>query len=423
MRDIAPEEMAKRLYVRRKIEGVLSLYGYQLVDPTHVEKLETIFAKAGPEIEKEISSFEDKGGRRLGLRFDLTVGMARMVASNPDWPKPLRVAAISTIWRYDEPQYGRYRSIEQWDVELFGTEGPGADAEMVEICSKVMETLGLDGYEIVLSDRRLLDSVLQSLDLEAVKADIMRVLDKKGKITESEMRKQLADLKLDQTQISKLFEFASIRGGIFQVVARLADEYPYLNRSVLDRMKEIGRTLQGSVDQERLVFDLSLVRGLDYYTGFVFECFDRANPDLGSVLGGGRFDQLVGIYGRDCPAVGCAGGITRLIMSLEARGLIPDEAMPVPVAYVTPVTGKEMPDASSIAKTLRDAGIPTVLEVMGRKLRKALDSANKAGYVFAVIVGSRDIDKGVVTVRNMKSGEEKVVPIDEVSVPILSWQS
>ena len=422
MRDIVPEEMAKRIFVRKKIEGVLSLYGYHLVDPTHVEKIETIFAKAGPEIEKEIYAFEDKGGRRLGLRFDLTVGISRMVASNPDWPKPLRIATISNIWRYDEPQYGRYRSIEQWDVELFGTEGPAADAEILEISTKVMDSLGLERYEIIISDRRLLESFLESLDLGNVKADVMRVLDKRGKITEAQMRDQLTDLQLDESQISQLFEFASIRGGIFEVVDKLKD-YPFVDRAVLDKMEEIGRSLEGSVDMEKILFDLSLVRGLDYYTGFIFECFDKDDAGLGSVFGGGRFDRLVGIYGRDCPAVGCAGGITRLIMSLESKGLIPDDVLPVPVAYVIPVTEAENAQATRIASILREAGIPTVVEVMGRKLRKALESANKAGYSYTVIVGSRDISKGMVTVRNMKSGEEKTVPIEEVAGPILKGRS
>jgi histidyl-tRNA synthetase len=422
MRDITPEEMAKRRYVRNRIQGVLSLYGYHLVDPTHVEKLETIFAKAGPEIEKEIYAFEDKGGRRLGLRFDLTVGIARMVATNPDWPKPLRIASISNIWRYDEPQYGRYRSIEQWDVELFGTKSPSADAEILEICARVMETLGLDSYEIIISDRRILDSFLESLGLDEKSPDVMRVLDKRGKITESQMNDQLRALELDETQISKIFELISIRGGIFQVVDRLAD-YPFVEKPVLERMGEIGRILEGSTDPEKVIFDLSLVRGLDYYTGFVFECFDRDDLGLGSILGGGRFDKLAGIYGRDSPAVGCAGGISRLIMSLESKGLIPDDVVPVPIAYVTPVTEVEMSEANKIAAILRRDGIPTVIEVMGRKLRKALDSANRLGYGYTVIVGRRDIEKGVVTVRDMKTGEEKTVPIDDVSKPILKGRN
>jgi histidyl-tRNA synthetase len=422
MRDIAPVEMAKRRFVRSKIEEILSLYGYNFVDPTHVEKLETLFEKAGPEIEKEIYAFEDKGGRRLGLRFELTVGIARMVATNPDWPKPLRIASISTVWRYDEPQYGRYRSIEQWDVELFGTESPSADAEIIEICSRVMDSLGLDNFEIIISDRRILDSFLESLGLEGVKTDVMRVLDKRGKISESQMREQLKALELDESQISSLFELTSIRGEVFQVVDKLG-EYPFIEKPVLDRMEEIGRVLEGTIDLERIVFDLSLVRGLDYYTGFIFECFDRDDLSLGSILGGGRFDRLVGLYGRDSPAVGCAGGITRLIMSLESKGLIPDDVVPVPLAYVTPITEKEMSEAKRIASILREAGIPTVVEVMGRKLRKALDSANKLGYGYTVIVGGRDIEKGVVTVRDMRTGEEKVVPIDDASKPILNGRN
>jgi histidyl-tRNA synthetase len=345
-----------------------------------------------------------------------------MVATNPDWPKPLRIASISNIWRYDEPQYGRYRSIEQWDVELFGTENPAADAEILEVCARVMESLGLDSYEIIISDRRILDSFLVSIGLDDGKQDVMRVLDKRGKISESQMKDQLEALELNETQISEIFELVSIRGGIFQVVDRLA-EYPFVEQSILDRMGEIGRVLEGSIDLEKVIFDLSLVRGLDYYTGFVFECFDRDDVSLGSILGGGRFDRLAGIYGRDSPAVGCAGGVTRLIMSLESKGLIPDDVVPVPIAYVTPITENEMSEANRIATILRKDGIPTVVEVMGRKLRKALDSANRLGYGFTVIVGRRDIEKGMVTVRDMKTGEEKTVPIDGVSKPILNGQS
>ncbi len=418
MRDITPEEMNKRRYVRQKIESVFSLFGYDFVDPTHIERIETIFAKAGPEIEKEIYAFDDKGGRRLGLRFDLTVGMARMVASNPDWPKPLRIAAISNIWRYDQPQYGRYRSVEQWDVELFGSTQPSADAEIVQLSSRIMEDLDLDQYRIPVNDRNIMDQFLRHLQLEADKAAILRIMDKRGKITRDEMTRMLQELNIDDSQIDLIFDFSSQQGDIYEVCEFLRECGHIQDTNSIQRMEEIGGILEESMGLERIEFDLSLVRGLDYYTGFVFECFDAQDESLGSVFGGGRFDGLVGLYGRPSPAVGCAGGITRLILALENKDLIPESIFNNPQVLVAPVTEKEMPKAMKIASDLRQNGVGAVVDVMSRNLSKNLDHANRMGHPFVIIVGSRDLSKGVVTLRNMKSGEEDQVEIDRVSKAI-----
>jgi len=415
MRDIDPEEMAKREYVCGKIKEVLSLFGYQLIDPTHVEKIETIFAKAGPEIEKEIYSFEDKAGRRLALRFDLTVGMARMVANNPDWPKPLRLAAISNVWRYDEPQFGRYRSVFQWDIELFGTNNPAADAEVVQTSAMLLETLGLETYEICVSDRKIMDSFIASLGKKEISAEILRVIDKRGKITDEQMVALLSELGLRDAEIDEVIEFTSKRGSIFEVCSYLRETPALRDQPAVDRMEKIGRLLEPCMDLERIVFDLSIVRGLDYYTGFVFEGFDTEQRELGSVFGGGRFDELVGLYGRPCPAVGCAGGITRLILSLESKGLIPTDIVPHPEVYVAPVTDGEMPRAMEIATHLRRRRQSALVEVSGRKLRKAMESADRCGCRYIVIVGRSDLESGMVTVRNLESGEEKKVRLGEVA--------
>ncbi len=415
MRDIDPEEMAKREYVCGKIKDVLSLFGYQLIDPTHVEKIETIFAKAGPEIEKEIYSFEDKAGRRLALRFDLTVGMARMVANNPDWPKPLRLAAISNVWRYDEPQFGRYRSVFQWDIELFGTNNPAADAEVVQTSAMLLETLGLETYEICVSDRQIMDSFIASLGKKEISAEILRVMDKRGKITDEQMVALLSELGLRDAEIDEVIQFTSKRGSIFEVCSYLREMPALRDQPAVDRMEKIGTLLEPSMDLERIVFDLSIVRGLDYYTGFVFEGFDTEQRELGAVFGGGRFDELVGLYGRPCPAVGCAGGITRLILSLESKGLIPPDVVPRPEVYVAPVTDGEMPQAMAIATDLRKRGQSVLVEVSGRRLRKAMESADRCGCRYIVIVGRSDLESGMVTVRDLESGEEKKVRLGEVA--------
>lgn len=423
MRDITPEEMRKRIFVNRKIESVLSLFGYELVEPTHVERIETIFAKAGPEIEKEIYAFDDKGGRRLGLRFDLTVGMARMVATNPDWPKPLRIAAISNIWRYDQPQYGRYRSVEQWDVELFGSTDPASDAEMVELTAAVMDSLKFDDYSILVNDRQLVDTFLEDLGFEGDHAEVLRIMDKRDKITKDQMTRMLADIGLDDPQIDSIFEFSSRKGGIFEVADYLKDQSSFNRCPGVERMEGIGAVLEETIGLDKVEFDLSLVRGLDYYTGFVFECFDPDDVSLGSVLGGGRFDELVGIYGRPCPAVGCAGGIARLIMALENKGLLPNEISPGAEVLVAPVTEGEMPMAMKVARRLRTSGVSAVVDVMGRSLGNSLDFANRKGHPFVVIVGSRDLSQGKVTVRNMESGDETLIEVEKVAEPLFKGQS
>jgi histidyl-tRNA synthetase len=162
---------------------------------------------------------------------------------------------------------------------------------------------------------------------------------------------------------------------------------------------------------------------LDYYTGFVFECFDPDDRDLGSIVGGGRFDGLVGIYGRECPAVGCAGGLARLILSLESKHLIPSDVLPVPQVYIAPVTQSEMPQAMSIAAGLRKAGVATVVGIMGRKLTRSLEVANRAGHPYALIVGKRDLETGQVTVREMQTGKEVKTRVEDVASMLLKLRS
>jgi histidyl-tRNA synthetase len=423
MRDIMPAEMAKRQHVCAKVQEVLSLFGYDQVDPTHVEKIETIFGKAGPGIEKEIYSFPDKGGRRLGLRFELTMGMARMVATNPSWPKPIRIAAISNVWRYDEPQYGRYRAFHQWDIEIFGSDSPSSDAEIVEVSARIMDGLGFPDYEMILSDRQIVEQFLDGLGVEAGHAEIMRVMDKRGKINQEEMAQQLGALEIGESEVSRILEFASNKGGIFEICELLREDPITKANPAIERMERIGTILEESLGLGKISFDLSLVRGLDYYTGFVFECHDPADKALGSVFGGGRFDGLVGIYGRDTPAVGCAGGIERFVVALESKGLLPANILPVPDVFVAPVTEDDVPASMGIATQLRAAGVTAVVEVMGRKLRKSLEAANRAGHKFTVIVGSRDLKEGLVTVREMDSGKERRVPKGDVAEAIITGRS
>ncbi len=423
MRDIMPDEMAKRQHVCSKVQEVLSLFGYEQVDPTHVEKIETIFGKAGPGIEKEIYSFPDKGGRHLGLRFELTMGMARMVATKPNWPKPIRIASISNVWRYDEPQYGRYRAFHQWDVEIFGSSKPSSDAEIVEVSARIMDRLGFSDYEMILSDRQIVEQFLDGLGVQVDHAEVMRVMDKRGKITRGEMAHQLGTLGIGESEVSQIFEFASNKGGIFEICELLRDDALTRGNPAIGRMERIGMILEESLGLSRIKFDLSLVRGLDYYTGFVFECHDPEDRALGSVFGGGRFDGLVGIYGKGCPAVGCAGGIERFVVSLESKGLLPKNLFPVPDVYVASVTEDDVPASMGIASQLRAAGVSAVVEVMGRKLRRSLEAANRAGQRFTVIVGSRDLKEGLVTVREMDSGKERTVPKGDVAEAIITWRS
>lgn len=418
IRDIEPEEMAKRNWVYDRIRDVFRRYAFQEMEPATLEELKTLEAKSGPTIKDEIYWFKDKAGRSIGLRFDLTVGMARMMAGRSDLPEPTKLASIGGNWRYDEPQFGRYRYFTQWDAEIFGSDDPIADAEIIALSMDILDNVGLKESEVRISNRRIIQGLVESLGLKSQEKmeAVFRIVDKSGKITKEALEQELRTEGLKSTIADSIIEFTSLKGkprevlGSLSHVQRKAEEMSLGYR----QLAELADALQGFNKLDRCFFDMSVVRGIGYYDGIVFEAFDKGGEDVGAILGGGRYDKLCGIYGkRNIPATGVAGGIERLLISLERAAVFPKLSQ-VGNVFVAAVNDEVRQQAFAIASELRNLRIPSDVDVKRRSLVKQLEYADSLGIPYALIVGPQEVETRRFKFRDMRKRTEESLTLEEI---------
>jgi len=402
MRDWLPHQY----YALQQLEALLSRvaesFGYRRVETPVVEHFEVLARKAGQEIVNEIYYFRDKAGRELGLRFDMTVPIARVVSYNLDLPRPIRWYYFTKVFRYDEPQHGRYREFYQFGVELIGSASPRADAEVVHLLAESLAAAGASNYVIKLNDRRVVDKLLEGMGLAAYKDVVYKALDKRYKAPREEVVGIMTRGGVPPSKAEELYEKAT--------EMPLQEAVDFVTR--ID--KELGgfyaafvKYLEAAVGLERLIFDLSIVRGLDYYTGVVFEAF--AGEYKLAVGGGGRYDDLLQLYsGVKTPALGFAIGVERL---MEAVGL---QVAEKPLDYYIYIfDDNAYQTAIYIARELRRKGYSAVVELGDKGLKDAFEYVLKIGTRFLVILGKKELEKGVVRVRDLQKREEVEKPFDE----------
>ncbi len=417
IRDIEPDEMVKRNWVYERIREMFRRYAFQEMEPATLEELRTLEAKSGPAIKDEIYWFNDKAGRSIGLRFDLTVGMARMVAGRSDLPVPIKLACIGGNWRYDEPQFGRYRYFTQWDAEIYGSDDPTADAEAVALSMDILSNVGLKEFEVRISNRKVIQGFVESLGLksqEKIEA-VFRTVDKSRKISAEAVKTELRSAGLESNVIDSLVEFISIQDKPAIVLEKISEVQTRGEEAKLGyrQLVLLADALQGLGKLDRCLFDMSVVRGIGYYDGIVFEAFDKGGEEVGAVLGGGRYDRLCGVYGkRSIPATGVAGGIERLLISLEKAGVLPKHKE-VGTVFVAAVNDEVRQHALSIAAKLRDARIPSDVDVKRKSLARQLEYANSLGIPYALIVGPQELKSGQFKLRDMKKRTEETLTLDE----------
>src|SRR5436189_5587901 len=376
MKDIEPDEMVRRIWVADKIRQVLWGYSFQLLEPSPVENLETLEAKSGPGVREEIYWFKDKAGRNLGLRFDLTVGMTRMVANRFDLPEPIKIGSIGGVWRYDEPQFARYRYHTQWDAEIYGVAEQSADAEIIAVGSEILDSVGLTDHEVRISNRKLVEGFLQSIDVRSQEQleRMLRIVDGMGKKGPEASEAELGRAGLSKEKVKRVIGFADISGKPNEVLPSLENKLPK-NDMISLGLRELTGTIE-NVDSlgktSKVQIDLGIVRGISYYDGTVFEAYDQAGEDVGAVFGGGRFDKLSRIYGkRDMPATGVAGGFERLMLCLERKDLFPDIQQGTQLFVVT-VNETVWNEAVKSVQQLRSQGIRVDDDLQQRPLGKQL---------------------------------------------------
>ena len=402
------------------IRSSYSLYGYTPLDTPLIEASEILLAKGGGETEKQIYRFT-KGDTDLSLRFDLTVPLAKYVALHyNELAFPFKRFQIGKVYRGERAQRGRFREFYQADVDVIGD---GAldianDAEIPAIIYTVFSRLGLKRFQIRINNRRILNGFYAMLGLSAQSGAIMRTVDKLEKIGADGVRAILVDdLGLSAEQADDILNFTGIHGTNDEVLAAL-EGYRGRNElfdTGLDELKTVTKYLGGfGVPQDNFAVDLTIARGLDYYTGTVYETSLLDHPEIGSVCSGGRYDNLAEYYtDRQLPGVGISIGVTRLFYVLGEQGMLNDKVPMAPAdALILPMT-EDLSAAVELGTMLRNRGLRTQLYTEEKKFKQKMNYADKLGVPFVLFLGEDEVNAGVVTLKNMKSGEqEKLSPAD-----------
>ncbi|MFB6138716.1 MAG: histidine--tRNA ligase [Halobacteriaceae archaeon] len=413
--DRFPGEFAAWREVIDVVEGTAREFGFREVDTPAVERTELYRVKSGEELLDQTYSFEDRGGREVTLVPEQTPTRARMVQARKDLKAPVKWVDTSKRWRYENVQKGRDREFFQTDVDVVGIESVAADAEVIAVGATVFDRLGVaDAVEFLVNDRQLLEALLEASGVENT-TEAMKVIDDKEKLSPEEFRTGLVNVGVDPDVVGEIDALTDIRGPIVETVEELAERAPEdetVAESV-ERMRDLAAALESYGVADQCELDLSIVRGLAYYTGLVFEAFD-VEGELRALFGGGRYDDLVGLFGdRELPAVGFAFGYSTTRELLQREGEWPAEEVRTDV-YVLPVSANERDVAIEYATALRDAGLVVETDLSDRSVGEQFSYADAVNADYAVVVGERDLSQGVVTVQDMESGSEQAVDADAV---------
>ncbi|MDE1830139.1 MAG: histidine--tRNA ligase [Thaumarchaeota archaeon] len=408
MRDMESKDYAAIEYVRQKFIETSNLFGFQFMEPSPLELLSVIETKSGPSIKNEIYYFKDKGDREVALRFDFTIGLTRFAVSQKSMRLPAKFSTFGGVWRYDEPQKGRYRFFHQWDVEIYGEPNTESDAEIIDFASKFFSSLKLQNITIDICDRTLVESYVKNIfktDSPDTIGDILRAMDKIQKKRKSEIIKEYQEKGYSPDDLEKILAFSQVKG-MPQEIEKQIDTTTLKN---WDKILQLFDSLENrKVKNVRVNF--GIVRGLDYYSGIVFEIFDSSS-DLGALVGGGRYDTLTRAFGRnDMGATGAAGGVERIVYSLEKQGVV--NLAPSSMVWVVFVNEDMKKIAINTASALRLKGIRTEVDLAGKPLKKQMEMASNSKYV--IIIAPREYSENLVVIRNMKDGSEKQVKLESV---------
>lgn len=408
MKDFEQKETSDIEHVRYHFKQLSNLYGFSFMDPSPIESLSVLETKSGPAIKDEIYYFKDKGDREVALRFDFTVGLTRYATSQKSMKLPAKISSFGGVFRYDEPQKGRYRYFHQWDIEVYGKPNLESEAEIIEFTSRLFDSLLLKDITIDINHRNLVESyinkVFDSKDAQLV-GDILRAVDKIQKKSKQEIIDEFKN-RYDTDKLEKILEFSQIKGNISEVESAFdtseLDSWSHL-KQLFDSLENRG------VSNVRINF--GIVRGLDYYSGMVFEVFDK-NSSLGALAGGGRYDSLTSAFGRqDIGATGVAGGVERIILTMQEQKIIPESKQNrIAVIYVNDEMQKV---AMSIASLLRVNNIAADIDLAGRNLKKQMDIASQARL--SIIVGPQELEEGNVILHDMVNGTEGSISLEKLT--------
>ena len=401
------------------IKDVYESFGFLPLDTPVLELSDVLLAKAGGETEKQIYRFT-KGDTDMAMRFDLTVPLARYVAQHAgELTFPFKRYQISKVYRGERPQKGRFREFYQCDIDIIGNDELPLihDAEIPAVIYSIFKKLDFGKFTIRINNRKVLNGFFGSLGLDDSIADILRTIDKIDKIGAQKVLAELSDLGIDSAKGEKILSFITASGSADEKIAYLKSlgiENEIFAEGVDELEKVSGYMRMFGIEDDYFTIDLTIARGLDYYTGTVYETVLDEYRNLGSVCSGGRYDNLTGYYTKQkMPGIGISIGLTRLFSQLRSAEIIKPESSSVVKALIAPM-GVDMKFPLEIADKLRNAGISTEVYYQDKAFKHKMKYANKAGIPYVAIIGEDELKNGEVTVKNMLTGEQQTVKAEEI---------
>jgi histidyl-tRNA synthetase len=391
MRDLQYEELRNISFIREKFQETVEIFDFNQIEPSTLELQSTLEAKSGPSIIEETYSFTDKGGRNIALRFDLTIGLSRFVSMRRDLKLPVKLSSFGGVWRYDEPQLGRYRYFHQWDIEIFGSAEVDADAEVIEFVSFFLRKLGIN-FIIAINHRSILEEYLAKflgITDKIVLSEMLRAIDKLSKKSSNQIINEY-NQKLDSNNLQNFIQFVSFDGS----PEKLLDYDKVKDFQSLDTILNLFDSLKSRMVKNAIV-DFRIVRGLDYYSGLVFEAKEPTSQ-IGSLVGGGRYDKLTEAFGRkELYATGAAGGVERILAAIKDKVKIAKK----PLIYVAYGSKQEKKHALEIVSILRDLDYSVDYDINGRSIAKQFHEASLKNAFAIIIINLDEFKKGFVTIK------------------------
>ncbi len=419
--ELLPNEQIQFEQMKNKIENTYKKFGFLPLDTPIIELSDVLLAKAGGETEKQIYRFT-KGDNDLSLRFDLTVPLAKYTAKNyGNLSFPFRRYQIGKVYRGERPQKGRYREFYQCDIDIIGDEKLDIinDAEMPSVIYSIFKELGFENFTICINNRKILNGLFEEINQNENAVEILRIIDKIDKIGKEAVIEELEKLQINKDGINKILEFISISGTSDEKIAKLK-ELNFQNEMYKKGIEEIEAVVKYvrlfGISDNNFKIDLTIARGLDYYTGTVYETFLNDYRELGSVCSGGRYENLAEYYtNKKLPGVGISIGLTRLFYKLNELNLIKAKERSVSKVMIIPMI-ENLEKPVSLATELRNLGINTQVYLDNKKIKAKFKYADKLQIPYVIVIGEDEIAENKVTLKNMQTGEEKKIEFDAIEI-------
>lgn len=421
--ELLPNEQILFNEMLKKIQASYEMFGFLPLDTPVIEMSEVLLAKAGGETEKQIYRFT-KGDSDLSLRFDLTVPLAKYVAQYyNDLAFPFRRFQIGKVYRGERPQKGRFREFYQCDIDIIGDGELSIinDAEIPSVIYTTFKSLGFDSFTICINNRKILNGLFEELNLSSISVDVMRIIDKIDKIGIKAVEEEMLALGVSVEASKKILDFISIDGSNDEKISKLKN-LEINNELFIKGVDELEQVVNGirkfEVPENYFCIDLKIARGLDYYTGTVYETFLNEHKSIGSVCSGGRYDNLAEYYtDKQLPGVGISIGLTRLFYQLNEKKLINNCKKSISDVLIIPMT-QEIDSCLNIATSLRNSGIKTEVYFANKKMKAKMKYADKLQIPYVLIIGEEEITTGNLSLKNMTTGEQTILSLEEIIAKI-----